>query len=363
MKSYNGLFEAMTEVEEIEASIDEAAKRKRNRGVVRKTLANKRRRAMQLQYQIRNGLWHPQKHDIQYIQEGSHRKRRNIVKPNWYHEQPVHHMVARQIAMIYGPSIYQYVAGTVKAPQWSKGHGPQFCKRAMVRWTRGERRLYVAELDIRKFFDSIDIEVLEGMYSRKIRDRRFLNILFELLETSGPGVPKGYYTSPWHGQVYLQPLDNFILQELKPLHYLRFVDNFFILHRNKRELHRMVSEIERFANEVLHLQFNDSKQIYRFEYDRHGEVRGRPINCVGYVIHRDRVTMRKSILKRARAKAYRIHRNHHCTVHDAATMLSYKGWFRQTDTYNYYQKYIKPNVSMRYCRKRVSRMAKRRNGK
>ena len=108
---------------------------------------------------------------------------------------------------------------------------------------------------------------------------------------------------------------------------------------------------------------NKSKQVFRFEYrDRKtGKIRGRAINALGYIIHCNRVTMRKSILKRARAKANKIHKIHRYRCMDAAAILSYKGWFDHTDTYAYYQKWIKPKVSMRYCRMRVSTIAKLEN--
>lgn len=86
---------------------------------------------------------------------------------------------------------------------------------------------------------------------------------------------------------------------------------------------------------------------------------GRAVNCLGYVIHRDRVTMRKGILKRSRAKANRMHRLRRCRRIDAAAMLSYKGWYKHTDTYGYFQTWIKPKVSIRYCRKRISTLVKR----
>ena len=371
----------MVRVEEIEASIKEAAEGKTKRGTVRRALAQIHERAEAIRHSLLTGQWHPCKHPTHYIQEGTHRKRRNIIKPRWYHEQIVHHMIARQLAKIYGPRMYFYSAGTVKAPGAKKGHGPLFCRRVITRW-RNEyegKKFYCAELDIASFFDSIDIDVLKTLLKKRIRDKRFLDLLFEILDNDSPGIPKGFYISPWLAQVYLFELDNYIKQVLRPDHYMRFVDNYFIMHRNKKELRKIVCCIENYLGEKLHLRLNGSKQIYRMEYEasvyqmeriarrdaelgisrKRNRIRGRPVACLGYVIHRNRVTMRKSILKRARGKALRIHRLHRCTVHDASTMLSYKGWFRQTDTRGYFEKWIRPNVSLRYCRKRVSNSAKK----
>lgn len=357
MKSYNGLFDAMLEIDEIEVSIDEAAKRKTNRRLVKKILSEKHERAIEIRNMLLNDEWHPKRHEVIYIQEGAHRKQRNIIKPTWYPEQIIHHMMARQIARIYGPRVYPYVAGTVKAPNQKKGRGALFCMRVMRRWRNeyGKKRFYVAELDITKFFDSIDTGILKQKLRKRIRDRRFMNLLEQIIDTAGPGIPKGYYLSPWLAQAYLMDIDNYIQQTLKPDHYMRFVDNFFLLHRNKKELHRMVEQLTEYIGHDG-LQFNGSMQVYRFEKpDAENRIHGRAIDCLGFVIHHNRVTLRKRTLKRIRAKARRIDRNGHCTVHDASAMLSYKGWLSQTDTYNYFKRHIHPYISFRYCRYRVSK--------
>lgn len=88
-------------------------------------------------------------------------------------------------------------------------------------------------------------------------------------------------------------------------------------------------------------------------------AKGRAINALGFIIHRDRVTIRKSILKRARAKANHIHKRKRYTRHDAASMISRMGPFRHADAYGYYLNHIKPKVSIRYCKRRLSTLAKR----
>ena len=88
-------------------------------------------------------------------------------------------------------------------------------------------------------------------------------------------------------------------------------------------------------------------------------AKGRAVNALGFVIHRDRVTVRKSILKRTRAKANHIHKKKRYTRHDAASMVSRAGAFRHANAYGYYLKYIKPKVSIHYCKRRLSTLAKR----
>lgn len=400
LKSHNGLYDAMMAHEEIKSAIVEAAVGKTKRSVVKRALADLDGKADSIAEIIESGRWKPPHHKRQTLKEGTHKKTRDIEKPQWDDEQIIHHMLMRQFRKIMVPKTYRYACGSMSGadeeamirrnPRQSaarkrkrKGRGPLFAVRTMVRWRDGYggKKFYVAELDIKKFYDNVDLDILKAMLRRMIRDKRFLEVLFKVLDASAPGLPKGFYTSPWMGNFYLWPLDMFIVQTLKPDHYLRYMDNLYLFARSKKELHRMVREIEAFLWSNLRLELNGSKQIFRFEYkpkfavktkprkkavrphghkkNRKREDRGRAINALGYVIHRDRVTMRKSILERARAKANRMHRLRRCRRRDAASMLAYKGWFTHTDTYNYFQAWIKPKVSLRYCRKRLSVLAKR----
>lgn len=361
MKSFNGLFSDMTEQEEIKRSIIEAAREKTGRPEVKRALANIDNKARGLQEQLISGKWYPPKHAKSRLCEGSHKKTRMIVKPRWDDEQIVHHILMRQFRKIVEPRLYRYACGSLK------GRGPHFAKRTIKRWRdeyRG-KRFYVAELDIKGFYDNIDTEILKSMLRKKIRDGRYLTVLFRVIDAAAPGLPKGFYTSPWLSHFLLTPFDNYITQTLRPDHYLRYADNMFLFCRNKKKLHQMVREAARYLWEKLRLRFKEDWQVFRFESEnrRTGKVTGRAVNCLGFVIHRDRVTMRKAILERARAKANRIKRNGHMRRIDASAIISYMGWFKHTDTYGYYLRWIKPKVSVKYCKRRIAAHAKKKNKK
>ena len=225
-------------------------------------------------------------------------------------------------------------------------------------------KFYVAELDIKSFYDSVDVEILKASLRKIIRDKRYLDVLFRVIDTGAPGLPKGFYTSPWLANFLLTPLDNYITQTLRPDHYLRYMDNMFLFARSKKALHRMVRDISGYMGAKLRLRLKEDWQVFRFEGENRkaGKVTGRAINCLGFVIHKDRITMRKSILERARAKANRMHRKRHCTRKDASAIISYMGWFSHTNTYGYYLKWIKPKVSVQYCKRRISAISKKAKG-
>lgn len=347
MKSYNGLYDAMLEHDAIVSAIRDAAKGKTDRPVVRRALLNIDAKAEEIAGQIRSGRWRPPQHKVTHLQEGYHKKERDIIKPRWDNEQIVHHMLVDQLKKIVMPRIYRYACGSIP------GRGTHCAARTMRRWRDGYRgkRFYVAELDLKKFYASIDHDILKGLLRRRIRDKRYLEILFRVIDACPEGLPLGNYTSPWFANFYFSDADNFILQELKPDHYLRYMDNLYLFSRNKRKLHAMVRALDEWVRRRLKLRLKENWQVYRFE-DKSG--RGRAINALGFMVHRNRVTIRKNIIKRIRAKANRMGRRRRLTYHDACAFLSQAGYIYFTDSYGYYLRWIKPKVSIQRCKRRVS---------
>lgn len=344
----------MLDVEEIKAAIREASKGKTKRRAVRRALDNLDEAAEEIRRILPD--WQPIPHERGTVQEGKYRKRRdNIQKPCWWPEQIIHHLIVRQLKPILIPRMHRYVCGILgrRDAVGTPGRGALFAAKTVTRWRNqyGNKRFYVLQADIRHFYDEIDIPVLKTMLARRIRDRRFLALCDKVLDTAGPGIPKGFYTSPWFAQVYLEGLDSYILQSLRPDHYLRYMDNIIILHHNKRQLRKIRDAIQRYLT-AIGLSLNRHTQVYRFE----GPAgRGRAVDCMGYMIHRNRVAVRKGILKRIRARARRISRRGRCTVHDARAMVSYAGWLRHADTWQYYRRYIRPYADLRRCRRIIAR--------
>lgn len=342
---------------EAEAAIEEAARYKRNRPSVAMILENKAAKAEEVCRKLESGTWKPPQHKKQLLREGSHKKEREIVKPRFDDEQIVHHLLMRQFRPIVQARLYRYAYGSLP------GRGPHDALRVMKRWRDGYdgKRFYCFEGDVRKFYDNVDTGLLKEKLRRRIRDKLYLRELEKVIDTAAPGLPKGYYPSPWLANFYMEEFDNYIVQVLKPDHYLRYMDNLFIFHRNKKELHRIVRHIDVFLRERLRLDLKADWQVYRFEgmNRRTGTISGRAVNALGFIIHYNRVTVRKSILKRTRAKANHIYKRKRYTRHDSASMVSRVGAFRHANAYGYYLRWIKPKVSIHYCKRRLSALARR----
>lgn len=281
-----------------------------------------------------------------------------LVKPQYMYEQMAHHSVMRVFVPIAMRGMYYHVYGSIP------GKGVHRGKRTVERWIREDSRncKYIYKLDIRHFFESVPHRRLKKALKRKIRDRELLKKLFIIIDSHKPGLPLGYYPSQWFGNFYLQPLDHFIMEQLHVKHYIRYMDDMVIFGNNKKELHKARLQIEKFITEELGLQIKKNWQVFRFDYvDRKGKRRGRPLDFMGFKFYRDRTTIRKSILQGIRGKVNRVKRKEKITWVDAGSLLSRLGWIWHSDTYAYYERYIKPYVKVKVLKTLVSKHARKEN--
>jgi len=126
------------------------------------------------------------------------------------------------------------------------------------------RTLWVLKCDIKKFFATIDHEILKSILRRYIPDRDILWLLGQIIDSFQPikprvGLPLGNLTSQLLVNIYMNELDQFVKRELKVGHYLRFADDFVVLSADKEKLGRILSDIKEFLDNKLKLQLHPDK--------------------------------------------------------------------------------------------------------
>ncbi len=136
------------------------------------------------------------------------------------------------------------------------GRGPHRAVLEYLRWLR--RCRFRLALDVRRYFASMHHETLIGLFARRLRDRRTLRLIRDLLASGGQvyrsplavktlgldddplppgcGLPLGGYLSHWSGGFYLDGLDHFVKRELKISGYLRYMDDCFSFADDRAEL-------------------------------------------------------------------------------------------------------------------------------
>jgi len=188
-----------------------------------------------------------------------------------------------------------------------------------------EATMYCLKLDIKKFYPSIDHDILKSLLRKKIKDKELLGLLDEIID-SAPGLPIGNYLSQYFANFYLAYFDHWIKEQKAVKHYWRYADDIVILASNKEYLHRVLAGINKYMDQRLNLQVKSNYQIF--------PVASRGIDFVGYVHYHTHKLMRKSIKQNfARRVAKGINK---------LSLASYLGWAKHCNSRHLIKK-LRPN--------------------
>jgi retron-type reverse transcriptase len=103
------------------------------------------------------------------------------------------------------------------------------------------REAFCLKADIKHYFDKVNHEVLISILEKRISDKKVIWLIKQILDNfdskeKGTGMPLGNLTSQFFANVYLSELDYFIKHQLKVKYFLRYVDDFVVLHDSKEQL-------------------------------------------------------------------------------------------------------------------------------
>ncbi len=123
---------------------------------------------------------------------------------------------------------------------------------------------FVLKADIKKYFETVSHEILLSIIQKKIKDNNVIWLIKRILnnyemQKPGTGMPLGNLTSQFFANVYLNELDYFVKHGLKVRYYIRYVDDFIILHKNKRILEYYQEKINEYLINNLRLQLHPDK--------------------------------------------------------------------------------------------------------
>ena len=128
-------------------------------------------------------------------------------------------------------------------------------------------QVYTLKCDIKKYFDSINHEILMNLLRGKVRGKKTLELLGKIIDsfhkTPGKGLPLGNVTSQIFANVYLNSFDWYMKKNLRIRYYIRYNDDFVILSCDKNELHELVRYIVCFLNKELKLELHPDKILIR----------------------------------------------------------------------------------------------------
>ncbi|HLD00812.1 MAG TPA: reverse transcriptase domain-containing protein [Candidatus Nanoarchaeia archaeon] len=124
-------------------------------------------------------------------------------------------------------------------------------------------QVFILKSDIRHYFDEVDHAILLKIIGKRINDPKVLWLIRRVLgnysTSEGKGMPLGNLTSQFFANVYLNELDQFVKHKLKAKNYIRYVDDFVILHNSGENLTEWKTLIADFLREELLLDLHPDK--------------------------------------------------------------------------------------------------------
>ncbi len=123
---------------------------------------------------------------------------------------------------------------------------------------------YILKFDIRKYFPSIDHEVLKEKLAR-FPDEEVKTLLYFIIDSYaadiGKGLPMGNQSSQWFALYYLDRLDRLIKEKLRIKGYVRYMDDGVLIHESKEYLQECLRQMQDLISEEK-LEFNQKTQIF-----------------------------------------------------------------------------------------------------
>lgn len=297
------------------------------------------------------------KHKVFEINDGISAKKRNIIVPT-VEEILVHHAAVNVLKPIVSKSFYEHSYASI--PE----RGTHAAIKQIKRWIRNDHlnTKYCLKLDIKKFFESVDQDVLIAKLDKIIRDKRYMEILTKIIRTADSGIPLGFTTSQWFANFLLTELDHKIKEEFGAKYYPIFMDDMIIFGSNKRKLHKMKEQIEQYLNEELHLQLKDNWQVFFMDSVCSQKKKGKFLDFLGFKFYRTHIGIRRKIALKVQRKAKRIYKKRQndkrANVHDARQMVTYAGLCKYANCHNWFHNHVLEYVNIKRLRQQVSRYDK-----
>ena len=320
------LYQKMLDRAFITETIRLAAKGKRKRRSVRRVLANIDAYTEKLLVMLRTDNFRPTKPRVKRVFDVSSRKWRDIKVVPFYPDGCVHWLCVRAMQPVLMRGIHHWSCASIP------GRGGARAMRQITRMVqrRPKDSRYCAQMDVRKFYDSIPPDGVRRALERKIKDRRFVRLVMSII---ADGLAIGYYICQWLANYYLETLDRTLCACKGVVCEVRYMDNVTIFGRSKRALHKAV-KAARAHLQTLGLTLKGDWQVY--------PVGKRKVDAVGYKFGRNVVVLRKHSLLRTLRQLRRAAKRERVSRKMAQALLSRLGRLKWCANRKIMDKYVRP---------------------
>lgn len=318
MKRHGDLFGPITEYENLLQAHVRARRGKAHYIEVQKINKKPEKYLLRLQAALRDKSYRTSRYDVLSRKEG--RKIREIYRLPYYPDRIVHHAIMNVVEGIWMKTLirdtYQSLPG--RGVHLAAGR----IRQALNKDPNGTQ--YCLKIDVRKFYPSVDNEIMKKIVRKKIKDPDLLWLLDEIIDST-KGLPIGNYVSQIFGNLYLSEFDHWIKETKKVKHYFRYCDDLVFFGSDKVGLHELRRLVDEYLRVNLKIEIKPNWQVFPVD------VRG--VDVVGYRFFRTHTLLRRSIADGFRKKVRKIERNWRRMEPSKIIngLMSYHGWMKYAD--------------------------------
>lgn len=319
MKRTGGLYPKICDFENLHAAWRKAKKGKTRKTDVMAFEADLEKNLHAIRNRLVNKTWTPGPYATFTVYDSKPR----IIAAARFRDRVVHHALVNVLEPLFKPLfIYDLYSNR-------KGKGTHAGMRRAKMFS--QRHAYVLHADVHHYFSSVDRGCLISMLGRKIKCRDTLELVARILDINQPGLetglPLGNQTSQFFANVYLNPVDHFIKEELRVGGYLRYVDDMWLFGHEKEQIWAWKRAVESRLKE-LGLRFKpNGTTVYRV---RDG------FPCLGYRVYPWITLIRRKAVLRLRRNIRRLREKYSlgrcCLSEVKCSLMGSMGHFSQAAT-------------------------------
>lgn len=316
MKRIGNLYQKIISIENLKLADEKARKGKQKTYGVRMHDKNREKNILALHEALLTKTFKTSEYDIFTIHEP---KEREIYRLPYYPDRILHHAIMNVMEPIW-TSLF-----TADTYSCIKGRGIHGVVNKMKRVMKDvEHTKYCLKIDVRKFYPSIDHDVLKQLIRKKIKCKDTLDLLYEIID-SADGIPIGNYLSQFFANIYLTYFDHWMKEVKKVRYYFRYADDIVVLSPSKDELFALYSEIKLYFCKIK-LVIKDNFQVFPIAYNKYDKS-GRGLDFCGYIFYHNQTLIRKTIKKNFCRKVHQINKRANITIAEYKKALSsWIGW-------------------------------------
>ncbi|GBR74577.1 phage reverse transcriptase [Candidatus Termititenax aidoneus] len=262
------------------------------------------------------------------IDKGKHRI---IAKLPYFPDRIIQWAIMLQIESVFNSVFTNFACASIK------NRGVHYASKILKRFLRDERGTrYCLKLDIKKFYDNVDREILKKLLRKKFKDNDLLELLDKIIDSSPgkKGIPIGSFLSQYFANFYLSYFDHWLKEVWRVRYVIRYMDDIVIFHSSKLFLHELKEHIAEYLAVELNLELKRNWQIFPVS------VRG--VDFVGYRHFPKFKLLRKNTCKRFKKIIMKAIKQKFISLHDYFSLNAYDGWLKWCDGWHlktkYYQK-------------------------